>query len=219
MKFSLVLSFALTVATFSVGCGKRQPTKSASPAEEYRALASSLTKLDETLASKSPFMSARLAPGATEEELKTLRAGLGGVQVDALERWFQWHNGCAGGLTDVLPLGRMLSIEEALEDRASTQAMAFVDAKRKSALKILDDGAGDGYFLDIESPTPRVFYHMLEDPFPRDFGTLPEFVTFIGDVHAAGVASVNDDGTVTFDLDRYQKIEDDYLKSIGAENE
>jgi hypothetical protein len=187
--------------------------------KQQAALSASLAKLDDTLARKSPFIFAKLASPATAEDIRTLRIELGGAEIQCLELWYRWHNGCTGHITDVLPLGRMLSIAEALEDRKGIQGTPFVDAKRKSALKILDDGAGDGFFLDIVSPNPRVFYHMLEDPYPRDYGTLPEFVTFITDVHAAGLASENEHGMVAFDLDRYQKIEAKYLKGLGKPNE
>jgi hypothetical protein len=186
--------------------------------KQQDAFKASLAKLDDAVATKAPFLFAKLAPGATRDEIDTLRSGLGGAQIQCLELWYRWHNGCAGRITDLLPLGRMLSIAEALRDRQETQDIPFVDAKRKNALKILDDSAGDGFFLDIASPNPRVFYHMLEDPYPRDFGTLQEFVGFIGDVHAAGLASENEHGMVAFDLDRYQKIEAEYLEKIRKPN-
>jgi hypothetical protein len=91
-----------------------------------------------------------------------------------------------------------------------------VDRKRRSALKILEDAAGDGFFLDVAIPRPRVFYHMLEDPFPQDYGTLAQFVSFIAEVHAAGLASAGEGGVVNFDLDRYAEIEADYLRRIGG---
>ena len=178
-----------------------------------------MAQLDETLRKKSPFVASKLAPAATNEDLAALRAELGGVQIPSLELWYRWHNGCTMRTIDFLPLGRMLSIAEALEDRKMTQGVPFVDAKRKSALKILDDSAGDGFFLDIASSRPRVFYHMLEDPFPRDFGTLQQFVAFINDVHAEGLATEDENGMVRFDLDRYLRVEDEYLKSIGNNHE
>lgn len=184
--------------------------------EQKTALKAGLSNLADTLKDKSPFVFDKLAPAATAEELEGLRSALGGVRIECLEVWYGWHNGCEGQLTDVLPLGRMLSISEALDDRRRIQGVPFVDAKRRMALKILEDGAGDGFFLDIASANPRVFYHMLEDPYPRDYGTLEEFVTFIAEVHAAGIASQDEHGMVAFDLPRYQKIEAEYLKRIGS---
>ena len=184
--------------------------------EQQNALNASLAELDQTLKDKAPFIFAKLAAPATDEHLSQLRAALGGVRIQSLELWYQWHNGCEGLDTHFLPLGRMLSISEALDDRNIERDIPLIDSKRKSALKILDDGAGDGFFFDIASPNPRVFYHMLEDPYPRDYGTLRQFVTFITQVHAAGLASENDNGMVVFDLDRYQQVESDYLRMIGS---
>jgi hypothetical protein len=186
---------------------------------QKNALKASLEKLEETLTIKSPYILAQLTPGASDEDLKALRSELGGVQIESLELWYQWHNGCSDQVTNVLPLGRLLSIDEAIEDRRLMNNVEFVDAKRKNAWKILDDGAGDGFFLDITNPSPRVFYHMLEDPFPRDYGTLQEFVTFIDAVHAAGLASEDSRVTAVFDLDRYQKLEAEYLARLGKTNQ
>src|SRR5262245_60685833 len=96
-----------------------------------------LTKLDESLAAKSPFVFAKLSAGANSDELKKLRSELGGAQIDSLELWYQWHNGSQDQTILFLPLGRMLSIAEAIDDRKLIQSAAFVDSKRKSAWKIL----------------------------------------------------------------------------------
>jgi hypothetical protein len=207
------------MASSSLGCGREKVVNSAISGKELDALRASLAKLEETLKTKSPFVFAKLAPAATDDEIKTLWNGLDGAQVQSLEVWYRWHNGCEGQFTDVLPLGRMLSIAEAIEDRKQIQTVPFVDAKRKSALKILEDGAGDGFFLDIASTRLRVFYHMLEDPYPRDYGTLEQFVTFIRDVHEAGLAKEKKDGMVEFDLKGYQTMEAEYFKRIGSARE
>jgi hypothetical protein len=219
MRTPVTLALVLAVGVAATGCGQHAPVNSNLSAQQQKALSASLAKLDDALKNASPFVFARLAPGATPDKIARLRSELGGAQIQSLELWYQWHDGCTDQTADLLPLGRMLSIEEALEDRNETQQIPLVDAKRKSALKILDDGAGDGFFLDIASPSPRVFYHMLEDPYPRDYGTLKEFVTFIRDVHAAGLASQNENGRVAFDLDRYQKMESEHLESISQATE
>jgi len=214
MKTAIVLALLLSIALVATGCRRQDAVGSTMSDKQQNALNANLAKLEDTLRDKSPFIFAKLAPSATNEELATLQSELGGVQIQGLELWYGWHNGCTDRGTDILPLGRMLSIAEALEDRKMTQGIPFVDAKRKNALKILEDGAGDGFFLDIASANPRVFYHMLEDPDPRDYGTLQEFVAFIRDVHAAGLATKKENGMVAFDLDRYQKVEADYLQKL-----
>ncbi|NOX58159.1 MAG: SMI1/KNR4 family protein [Planctomycetes bacterium] len=173
-----------------------------------------LAKLETALKDNAPFVHAKLNPPATANELAALRAAFGGTQVQSLELWYQWHNGCSDHTIDLLPLGRMLSISESLQDRKLAQGIPFVDAKRKSALKILDDGSGDGFFLDVAAPNPRVFYHMLEDPYPCDYGSLEQFIEFILEVHTAGLASHDKNGMVDFDETRYEKIEAAYLKNL-----
>ena len=215
MRISFIHVAVLASTIAATGCGQHAARSSSLSKKEQSDLSANLAKLDETLASKSPFIFAKLSPGATQQDIDTLRKELGGSQIECLEVWYKWHNGCADRITDVLPLGRMLSINESLDDRKQIQSVPFVDAKRKSALKILEDSAGDGFFLDIESQNPRVFYHMLEDPYPRDYGTLAEFVSFIRDVHAAGIVTKNEHGMAAFDLDRYQKIEAEYQKRIS----
>ena len=111
----------------------------------------------------------------------------------------------------------MLPIAEAIADRQQIQSIPLVDAQRQSAIKILSDAAGDGFFLDAESPNPRVFYHMLEDPYPRYYGTLSQFVDFIESIHAAGLATKNEVGMVDFDYEGYQELEAAYLQSIDSE--
>ena len=185
--------------------------------EEKNALMASLSKLEETLKNNSPFIFAKLAPAATDQEIANLRDELGGAQIDYLETWYRWHNGCRDRTTDFLPLGRMLSIHETLADRKMIQNIPFVDKKRKISLKILEDAAGDGFFIDLSIESPRVFYYMLEDPYPKDYGTLKDFVEFISSVHAAGIATENERGMVEFDLDLYHKVKNEYLTRIGAQ--
>jgi hypothetical protein len=217
MKTLAALALAFAMIFIGTGCGQPKAVSSLTSVEEQNVLQARLTKLEETLKDKSPFIAAKLAPGATDENLAVLRSELNGAEIPILEIWYRWHNGCTEHTIDVLPLGHMLSIAESLEDRKRTQDIPYVDDKRKSPLKILDDGAGDGFFLDVASPQPRVFYHMLEDPFPRDYGTLPQFVDFISTVHVAGVASEGKNGMVNFELDRYQQLESEYLKHVAEE--
>ncbi|GJM26876.1 MAG: hypothetical protein DHS20C16_32910 [Phycisphaerae bacterium] len=183
---------------------------------DEKGLKENLAELDRVLKENAPFIHAKLAPPATEAELSELRAGVGGVTLSSLESWFQWHNGCTDRLTDLLPLGRMLSISESLQDRKQIQKVPFVDSKRKNALKILDDGSGDGFFIDVTSSAPRVFYYMLEDPYPTDYGTIPEFVQFIIKVHAAEIASLDSHGMVDFDPQKYDALENAFIKTLES---
>jgi hypothetical protein len=182
--------------------------------QEAEKLKAAFLNLEDVIVEKAPFISKKLADPASEKDIMVLRKGIGGVEIQRLEYWYKWHNGCVDYLTDIIPLGRMLSIRESLDDRAKIQKIPFVDSKRKNAIKILEDGAGDGFFLDLSVSTPRVFYHMLEDPFPRDYGTLEDFVLFIKEVHSSGVSSAGENGKVDFDLEKYHKLETEYLSKL-----
>lgn len=207
----------LLLVVVLLGCGQPKVVSSGMSQNERNSLSTALAKLDATLLDKTPLVADALAPPATDAELETLWSEFSGAKVECLEVWYRWHNGCTSRTIDVLPLGRVLSIEEAVDDRQQIQSVPFVDAKRRSAVKILEDGSGDGYFLDVTSPSPRVFYHMLEDPFPRYYGSLAEFVDFIESIHAAGLASRNEHGMVSFDLERYQEMKSEYLQTVGNE--
>lgn len=217
MRGALLLS-ALALFCF-VGCERPQAVGSSMSKNEQEALRTALQQLEKTLQEKSPFIADTLAPPATDADLKSLWFELGGAQIECLETWYRWHNGCTSPTIDLIPLGRMLSIDEAIADRKQIQSIPLVDAQRRSAIKILADAAGDGFFLDVESPNPRVFYHMLEDPYPRYFGTLGQFVDFIDSIHTAGLATKNENGMVDFDYERYQELENEYLRSVGGESE
>jgi hypothetical protein len=214
MRTALRVFLVLILCCAAAGCSRPKAVSSSMSQKEQDGLRAALDRLEDVLKTNSPFVAAKLLPPATKEELATLQAELGGAQVQTLEIWYGWHNGCQGSLTDLIPLGRMLSIAEAIDDRQMEQTIPFIDAKRRNSLKILPDAAGDGFFLDITSPTPRVYYHMLEDPSYEDFGTLEQLVNFIADVHAAGLASLNEHGMVAFDLDRYHEMETKYRAGL-----
>lgn len=209
MQNDFVMLTALAMAMLGVagGCSKPVPQSAAMPAKEQRDLRECLAELDEVLRKKSPFVLDKLAPGADVAEIEKLRAELGVAKIEPLEIWFEWHNGCTDRLTELLPLGRPLSISESLENRKQLQATPFVDEKIKRSLKLLEDLAGDGFYVDLTEPSPRVFYCMLEDPYPKYYGTLPEFVAFVSEVHGAGLATLNSNGMIDFDQTRYGELE------------
>ncbi len=211
-----VLAGLMLAGPMVAGCGSPKTQKRVVIPQEKETLNAGFAKLETVLKEKVLFIHSKLGEPAGEKDIAELREGLGGVEVQCLELWYKWHNGSADNLTDILPLGKMLSISESLEDRELIQKVPFVDPKRKRAIKILEDPAGDGFFLDISGSSPRVFHHMLEDPFPRDYGTLEDFVGFIAEVHSSGVASMTENGIVDFDLEKYGKIESDYLSKLTS---
>jgi hypothetical protein len=214
MRGALLLS---AVALFCcVGCERPQAVSSSMPKNEQEGLRTGLQQLEATLREKSPFIADALAPPATDDQLKMLWAELGGAQIECLETWYRWHNGCTSPTIDLIPLGRMLSIDEAINNRKQIQSILIIDSKLRGAYKILEDLAGDGFYLDVASPNPQVFYCMIEDPYPRYFGSLSEFIGFIESVHTAGLATKDEHG-VDFDFQPYQELEAAYLQSVGSE--
>jgi len=191
-----------------------------SPAEA-QALQQSFARLDTVLAAKAAVIHTNLASPATAAEITVLRSALSGSANIAggtnyvLEAWFGWHNGARVRGTSLLPLGEPLSIAEALEDRKMIQSIPFIDKLRKRSLKILEDGAGDGFFVDVTAARPRVFYHMLEDGTPQYYGTLAEFVDFIATGFERGVLFVDANGKFGYDDKQYQALEQAHFKAIG----
>lgn len=209
------MKLLLPIVLMCCGCEAPASVPSSMSAADLKSLEASLERLDKVLSEKVPAIHANLAPGATNAEIADLRAGLEGNQIEALEVWFRWHNGCMGTPCRFLPLGDPLSIQQALEDRRMIREIALVGNRRKAVIKILVDGAGDGFFLDITSSAPKVFYEMLEDPYPRYYGTLEEFADFITAAFDSGAITVNQAGEFDYDSDRYDELEAAHLKQIS----
>jgi len=213
MKLS-AQTFAAVVFLCLCSCSKPTSVPSVLDSSEAKALQASFERLDHVLAVKGVAIQTNLAPPASPTEIAKLRAALGGNKIDALEAWFCWHNGTAGTRTDLLPLGYPLTIAESLDDRKLIQKIPFVDKLRKSAIKIMDDGAGDGFFLDVTSASPTVFYHMLEDPTPQYYGSLHEFVDYIAGAFENGALFVDAAGRLKHDETKYQAWEKEHFKKL-----
>jgi|ERR1043166_6519959 hypothetical protein len=208
------LSFHIGLVLLCCSCGKPKSVPSTINTADSQAMKAAYDRLEKTLSTQATGIYTNLSPPATENEIATLRAALNGNTVEALETWYRWHNGTTGQLTDLLPLGHPLSIAEALEDRRMMQSVPFVDQLRKNAIKLMDDGAGDGFFLDVTSTNPTVFYHMLEDPFPRSYGTMTEFIDFIASGFEQGVLFVDKAGNFAYDDARYKSLEEAHFGKI-----
>ena len=206
----------VTLVTFFFGCGGQTAVVESMfmNDEERNELRAAQAKLDDTLRKHSPFVYDELAPSATDAEIEKLRAELDVTERPYLELWFKWHNGCTDHPMRLLPLGDLISVDESIEDRSSIQDMPFVHQRRKRDIKLLDDGCGDGFFLDLTASPPRIYYEMLEDRFPTDYGTMLQFLQFIDRVHTAGITSVNEREIVIFDATAYQKLEAEHLSSV-----
>ena len=212
------IAFSVAVLLFIVGgCETHTEQQTvAANGTEIDEMSAAQTNLDQTLQKHSPFVFKRLGAPATDSEIARLRAALAGLEVDDLESWFRWHNGWEKLPTKLLPLGAVVSIDQAIEDRSAYQLEAFVSERRKRNIKVLDDGAGDGFFVDLSATPPRIYYEMMENPVPKDFGTVIEFLQFIDRVHSAGITSLNEYGVVDFDEASYNKLELEHLEKIES---
>lgn len=215
MRLSLRLLGALIFVGLLAGCGRpaRIASSALSPTETQQ-LKVQLARLETALQQHSPALAAQLAPPAAATEIARLRTELGGAEIQSLELWFRWHDGSTGDGALILPLGFHLSARSALADRQAIRAIPLIQERRKSSIKLLEDGSGDGFFLDLTASTPRVFYHMLEDGSNyQDFGRLDEFVGFIAQVHEAGLGSASQSGRGDYDLKKYGVLEAAYLQA------
>lgn len=198
-------------------CGQPKSVSSTLSTGDVESLAKSFERLNEVLALKAPQVFTNLAPPATGAEIAKLRGELGDVKIDVIEAWYGWHNGGASPQpVQLLPLGYFLSIDEALADRKAIQKIPLVSSLRKRSIKLLEDGAGDGFFMDPTTPNPGVFYHMLEEPTPIAYGTLKQFVDFIAGCFANGTCFVNEDGRFFFDTVEYDKAEAAFLNALSS---
>jgi hypothetical protein len=212
----MIRPLVLVLSVLLLGsCSKPGAANVALSPAEAQALQESFARLDQVLAAKASSLHTNLAPPATVAEIAALRSALNGSTNFVLEAWFGWHNGARVRGTSLLPLGSPISIAEALEDRKLIQRIPLVDKLRKRSLKILDDGAGDGFFVDVTSAQPQVFYHMLEDGTPLYYGTLAEFVNFIATGFERGVLFVDANGKFGYDEKQYQALEQAHFKALG----
>lgn len=184
-------------------------------AREKRELNNALQRLDDVLKEKAPALHANLNPPAGKAEIADLRGVLDGNTVESLEMWFQWHNGVSAAPASLLPLGEPISLRRAILERKRIGKIPLVDGLRKSSVKILEDGFGDGYFLDVTSSRPLVFYHMLEDPYPQYYGTLAEFANFIADGFESEVLFLNGAGEFDYDEAKFYALEEKHLNSAS----
>jgi hypothetical protein len=206
----------IPIALLLGSCSKPAAVTSSLTPAEAQALTDSFARLELVLASKASAIHTNLAPPASEADIAALRTALNGTTNAALEAWFRWHNGARNRNTSLLPLGWSMSIAESLEERKMIQSVPFVDKLRKSAVKILDDGAGDGFFVDVTKAPPVVFYHMLEDPTPLAYGTMTEFVNFIATGFENEVFFINAAGEFAYAAQKYETLEAAHFRAVGG---
>ncbi|MDF1753138.1 MAG: hypothetical protein P1U89_10220 [Verrucomicrobiales bacterium] len=214
---SSLSKIALLCIGLLTSCGQRtvsQPSRLTE--EELTRLDAAFERLDRVLESNAPNIHKQLHPGSTEEDLDRLRICLSGNQVECLEKWFSWHNGSS---EEILPAGLPISVARSVEDQRISETLPFVPPVRQNSVKILDNSAGDGFFMDVNSETPLVFHHMLEDPEnPIWFGTLPEFIDFIATGFESGILFEDEEGNFDFDEAKYEELMTKHLQRATGWN-
>jgi hypothetical protein len=200
------------LAAFLSSCSKPGAVNVSLSSAEAQALQDAFARLDRALAEKAPAIYTNLAPPAAEADIAALHAALNGSTNAVLEAWFRWHNGWTNGYISLLPLGTPISIAEALEDRKMIQSIPFMDKVRRRSLKILDDGAGDGFFIDLTATKPVVFYQMLEEPSLHSYGTLTELVEFVASGFERGVFFVDGQGQFDYDEKAYEEMQSQHVR-------
>lgn len=192
-------------------CGERTASQSSTMSlSQTEDLDSAFARLENVLIDKAPKIHASLNEGATNEEIENLRECLSGNRIEALERWFQRHNGAAEA---IMPDGLPIDIERAIEDQRILETIPFVPEVRRNAMKILCDSAGDGFFVEVNTDSPRVFFHILEDPEnPVWFGSMTEFVNFIANGFETGIFFQNEEGKFAHDESGYEEMMENYLQ-------
>lgn len=178
---------------------------------ERAELVAALEQLQKTLEEKAPNLANNLNPPATDAEIEILRAALGGAKNETLETWFRWHNGAKHPFVELIQLGSVISINDALIYSSGNSVIPdFLNSPRKHSITFLADHSGDGFFFDLSSDPPRIDCDMLED---GDDGslesglTLLELVRFMTESFETGAMYEVDELTVEIDYSIYNPLE------------
>lgn len=206
-------SFVLT-SSWLVGCGSKKVTYPdvTMPPSDREALIAALDRIDVALAEKAPTLASFLNDGATDKEIEHLRQALGGAINEPLEIWFRWHNGSSQRGLSLLPLGGLISLEESIRNKQMESRIPLIPHYRRNAIKVLDDLAGDGYFLDLTADEPIIFYDMTEEPSPRKIFKLTELAEFIATGFEKGVLTDDEHGLIDYEEETYFRFEEDYFE-------
>lgn len=207
----------VSVLTLSwlIGCGSKKVTYPdvTMPPSDREALIAALDRIDVALAEKTPTLASFLNDGATDEEIEHLRQALGGAINEPLEIWFRWHNGSSQPGLALLPVGGLISLEDAIRIKEMESRIPLIPGYRRNAIKVLDDHAGDGYFLDLTADEPDIFYDMLEDRTPPSErqASLTDLATFIAICFERGLIFQDEFGLLDYDEDSYFKFESEFF--------
>ena len=161
--------------------------------------------------------------------ISTLEAQGGFRLSDDLRTLYRWHNGmptnCIVGLLPgqrFLPLDEIVRegalVRQQLQSETSLQRAAFaaLAGHRKGWVRVLDDGAGDGYFYDPKRSDAEgaFFYHMAEQSYFLWFASFRNFLAGTIECYESRAIYLAKDGSdLVEDSEHTQKIWDKLAKS------
>lgn len=175
-------------------------------------LQNALQSLDQIIKDKAQSLHDNLADGATDKQIVELQSEFNNEITPCIEQWFRWRNGSIKQFSEIIPLGELVSIEQVVEYRNQLKNSGLKRILRFNSVLLLEDGAGDGYFVDLQRSPPEVYYEMLEDPTPTYYGTMFEFVRYITEGYKSGVFSIDDDGELECNDELFERYEESHLE-------
>ena len=168
-----------------------------------------LDRLQAVLETNAPIVAQALQPGLSEAEIAALESKGGFRLSPDLRALYRWHNGMGTNhALQFLPGHWFVPLDELVKDRAITgqQLAAASGLQRtffavfaghtKEWLRVLDDGAGDGYFFDLQRTDAEgaFFFHFAEDSYYIWFPSVRNFLAGVIECYETGAVKVGSDG-------------------------
>lgn len=187
-------------------------------------------RLEGILETNNPGFAKTLNPGLSDAQIAALEIKGSFRLSNDLKALYRWHNGAAANTSGcLLPGHRFPSLEEIVRERAGYSeqeaaatalergALAIFAGHRKTWICIFDDGTGDGYFYDSARAEANgaFFNHFGEVRYYLWFPSLRNFFAGVIEAYESGVFKIGNDGLLTEDAERSQKI----WERFGRSNE
>jgi len=184
-----------------------------------------LARLQIVLESNAPVVARSLQPGLSDAQISELESQ-GGFRLSSdLRALYRWRNGLpTNSIVGLLPGQRFVPLEEATQERSLIRQQSGVAFKifaghRKGWLRVLDDGAGDGYFYDPERSDSQgaFFFHFAEVGEYLWFPSLRNFLSGVIECYQTQAVKMAADGkNIDEDAERTEKIWGRLGKSKGS---
>ncbi len=199
LSTTTLLGLGLLIATVRYGpeiLGRRMfyPDPPPLPVEVSTSTADLLKQLENELQAQAPQGLAELNPGLSLETISEIERQNGFTLPPDIKALYQWRNGQPSGSTNqIVPGHYFVPLQDAVKINQATQPKgaltSFFIGHQKSWLPVFDDGASDGYFLDVaKSAKPGCFfYHMAEDSHYLFFTSFRNFLTGLNECYAKGL--------------------------------